>query len=118
MYYNTINAKKAAASRRQDTERGPDENSPLLANREAADDADTKDAAVVEDILGGNAWVRNIAALLAVHAIGFAGWFVSVKAGALGGSSPDPSTTASEERTIAEAVGLFLGYVSAVFYLW
>lgn len=90
----------------------------MLTNSDAADDTDAKDASAVEDILGGNAWVRNIAALLAVHVIGFAGWFVSVKAGALGGHSPDPSVVVSEERTLAEAIGLFLGYVSAVFYLW
>lgn len=69
-------------------------------------------------MFGGRAWLRNTAALLAVHVIGFVGWFVSVKAGAWDGSEPQPPTTLDDGRTLGEAIGLILGYVSAVFYLW
>lgn len=62
-------------------------------------------------------WLHNLLSLLVVYAVGFSGWFVSYKVGAWdnGPSAPDPSDDA---KNPTETIGLVLGYISAVCYLW
>lgn len=119
LYYNAINARKEA---QRAQEAGPSEDSPLLARRRseasshAGSDAHHKTA---DDEINPSSkpWVSNTLALLAVHIIGFAGWWVSYKAGAFKAPGAD-AHSATESRTTAELIGLGLGYISAVFYLW
>jgi hypothetical protein len=68
-------------------------------------------------------WLNNLLGLIAVYIVGFAGWYVSYQAGAWNGDEgipddgpgvPDPSETDGVKATL----GLALGYVSALFYLW
>ena len=68
-------------------------------------------------------WLNNLLGLLAIYIVGFAGWFISYKAGAWDGDAgipdngpgvPDPS----DADDLKAKFGLALGYVSAVFYLW
>lgn len=65
-----------------------------------------------------NPWLHNALSLLAVHVVGLAGWFVSYEAGAWDGASPGAPDAPKEAKTPLEAVGLTLGYFSAVLYLW
>ena len=63
-------------------------------------------------------WLHNALSLIAVYVIGFAGWFVSYKAGAWGSEEPGVPDAPNKERGVLEIVGLALGYFSAACYLW
>lgn len=55
--------------------------------------------------------------LLAVYVVGFAGWFISYKAGAWNAKDPGPHQSPGGEKQPLEIAGLALGYASAAFYL-
>ncbi|KJZ79376.1 hypothetical protein HIM_01527 [Hirsutella minnesotensis 3608] len=134
-YYNTLNARRRAAKEDQATNAAASsENSPLLAERRDSvtghasssqhgarrDESpsqvpSTKDTAD-EETPGQSTWTYNALSLLAVYAIGIAGWFVSYMAGAWDGEMPKSSDPADESKSRAIA-GLTLGYASAAFYL-
>lgn len=109
------------------------EESPLLQHNQsaaAAGDDDANKNVMPPGIGGGaaaptqpqpskNSLSSNISSLLAVYAVGAAGWFVSYKAGAWDSVEPDPAPGTPEQAdNPLEFAGLTLGYVSAVFYLW
>ncbi|TQS32108.1 hypothetical protein Golomagni_07586, partial [Golovinomyces magnicellulatus] len=94
------------ARRRSAASSHPDESAD--ATQKTSDDSLISDA---------SPWISNSLALLAVHVIGFAGWFVSYKAGAWKSHGPEEPNTADVGMTTAETVGLVLGYISAVLYL-
>lgn len=63
-------------------------------------------------------WVHNTLSIIAVYVVGFVGWLISYQAGAWGQGEPGvPDTTGGEKKTL-EIIGLSLGYISAVCYLW
>ncbi|OAQ68482.1 PQ-loop-domain-containing protein [Pochonia chlamydosporia 170] len=67
-------------------------------------------------------WLNNLLGLVAVYLVGFAGWFISYKAGAWDGDDGIPDNGAgvpdpSEADDLKAKFGLALGYVSALFYL-
>lgn len=71
-----------------------------------------------DDTPDSSPWIHNTLSLLAVYVIGFAGWFVSYKVGAWeNGDSGTPDAPEDAQTTI-EIVGLILGYISAILYLW
>lgn len=68
-------------------------------------------------------WLNNLLGLTAVYLVGFAGWYLSYRAGAWDGDGgipdngpdvPDPS----DASDVKAKIGLALGYISALFYLW
>lgn len=68
-------------------------------------------------------WLNNLLGLAAVYVVGFAGWFVSFKAGAWDGDQGIPDDGASvpgpsDAGDVKARLGLILGYMSALFYLW
>ena len=63
-------------------------------------------------------WLHNTLGLMAVYVVGFAGWFVSYKAGAWDGDAPNVPESPDGEKLPLEFVGIMLGYASAAFYLW
>ncbi|QUC20078.1 uncharacterized protein UV8b_04319 [Ustilaginoidea virens] len=67
-------------------------------------------------------WLNNLLGLAAVYVVGFAGWFVSFKAGAWDGDQGIPDDGASvpgpsDAGDVKARLGLILGYMSALFYL-
>lgn len=58
-------------------------------------------------------WLNNALSLGAVWVVGVAGWFVSYKMGAW-----DVETGSPEQGDTTSRIGLALGYLSAVAYLW
>jgi hypothetical protein len=68
-------------------------------------------------------WLHNALSLLAVYAVGTAGWFVSYKMGAWDRDGaapdvPDPEEGTHGQSKVVAGIGLALGYASAVCYLW
>lgn len=63
-------------------------------------------------------FLHNMMSLLAVYVLGFAGWFASYKAGAWDHDEPSVPDSPDVTQTTLQAVGLTLGYISAVCYLW
>lgn len=63
-------------------------------------------------------WLHNMLSLLAVYALGFAGWFASYKAGAWDRDEPGVPDSPDATENALETVGMTLGYISAVCYLW
>ena len=138
LYYNTLNARKARAAAAapvvDDAE--PDEDSPLLSRRrrsssvglpgsqrhhsthsESATEPLRKMVAGEDETNDSNPWLHNSLSILAVYVIGFAGWFVSYKAGAWDGDAPGVPDTPEDVVNPYEIAGLILGYISAVLYL-
>ncbi|KAG6039450.1 hypothetical protein E4U41_002535 [Claviceps citrina] len=67
-------------------------------------------------------WLNNLLGLMAVYIVGFAGWFVSYKAGAWDGDEGIPDNGSgvpppSDASGLKAMLGLVLGYTSALFYL-
>ncbi|OAA48604.1 vacuolar membrane PQ loop repeat protein [Metarhizium rileyi] len=65
-------------------------------------------------------WLNNLLGLTAVHVVGFAGWFISYRAGAWDGDDGIPDSGFPEPAkadNLKATLGLVLGYVSALFYL-
>lgn len=69
-----------------------------------------------DDTPDSNPWLHNTLSIVAVWAVGAAGWFISYKMGAWDGGVPSDGGESAEmpEKTI----GMVLGYFSAVCYLW
>lgn len=138
LYYNTLNARRA--SRAEEARPiDPSEESPLVGNRnrrrsssyglpgsqrrhathtESSMEPLRKIVTGEDDTPDSSPWIHNTLSLLAVYVIGFAGWFVSYKVGAWeNGDSGTPDAPEDAQTTI-EIVGLILGYISAILYLW
>ncbi|KHN98833.1 vacuolar membrane PQ loop repeat protein [Metarhizium album ARSEF 1941] len=65
-------------------------------------------------------WLNNLLGLMAIYIVGFAGWFVTYKAGIWSGDNGVPDSSLqdpSSEDDLKAKFGLALGYVSALFYL-
>ncbi|KAF4467103.1 hypothetical protein FALBO_6028 [Fusarium albosuccineum] len=137
VYYNTLNARRASrADNDQPTD--PSEESPLIAGRrrrrsssfglpgsqrrhathtESSMEPLRKIVTGEDDTPDSSPWIHNALSLLAVYAIGFAGWFVSYKVGAWDSSDPGTPDTPDDAKSSIEIAGLTLGYFSAVLYL-
>lgn len=63
-------------------------------------------------------WLHNSLSLLAVYLVGFLGWFVSYRAGAWDVTEPADPTDPTDMENPTQLIGMCLGYVSAVCYLW
>lgn len=63
-------------------------------------------------------WTYNALSLLAVYAIGVAGWFISYMAGAWDHHRSSPPGSPPGRQSPAAVAGLVLGYARAAFYLW
>jgi hypothetical protein len=124
VYYNTRKARSAARSEANQAS----EQSPLLGRRESvsagvpngadASPDPVKPTEVEDGMSDSGSAVNNGMSLVAVYIIGFAGWFLSYKAGAWDVDEPIVPDPAEGEKNVMEAVGLTLGYISAVCYLW
>lgn len=133
LYYNTLNARRAARHRHSESSARPAEDSPLLnrrrsvslpgSQRRRSTHAESSLEPIRKIISGedetqdSRPWLHNTLSILAVYVIGFLGWFVSYKAGAFKSSDPAPPTDPDQEQTTLEVAGLVLGWTSAVFYL-
>ena len=133
MYYNTLNARRAARQRRAEQE--ADEDSPLLSRRrsselglpgshrhhatheESSADPLRKMVTGEDETPDSNPWLHNTMSLLAVYLIGFVAWLISYKAGAWDRNEPGVPDSPSDADNTLEVVGLALGYLSAVCYL-
>ena len=145
-YYNARNARRRSRSlhRRRDTDTTAvseaDEESPLIHSRRSRSgsiglpgshrrhsvrrresnlDPLTRIITGEDDTPDSNPWLHNALSLVAVWVVGSAGWFVSYKMGAwdVADSVPD----AGDDLTLArpeKAIGMVLGYFSALCYLW
>lgn len=135
VYYNTLNARRAARAE-QAEHLEPTEEAPLLARRRSSEvglpgshrrHAIHSESSVEplrkivtgeDDTPDSKPWLHNALSLLAVYVIGFAGWFLSYKAGAWDNGDSDVPDASEETQSVLEIVGLVLGYISAVCYLW
>ncbi|KAK7421276.1 hypothetical protein QQZ08_009992 [Neonectria magnoliae] len=134
VYYNTVSARrKAQQHNAQPTDAS--EESPLLARRrsssfglpgsqrrhathtETSMDPLMKIVAGEDETPDSHPWIHNALSLLAVYAVGFAGWFVSYKVGAWGSTEPSAPDSSVTTKSPTEIVGLTLGYFSALCYL-
>jgi solute carrier family 66 (lysosomal lysine-arginine transporter), member 1 len=69
-----------------------------------------------EDITpDSNPWLHNAVSILAVYLVGATGWYISYRFGAWDPKSGTPDTVEPKEEA---RIGLFLGYCSALCYLW
>ncbi|CAM1501699.1 Fc.00g036830.m01.CDS01 [Cosmosporella sp. VM-42] len=133
-YYNTINSRRAARlANAPPTD--PSEDSPLLARRrsesfglpgshrrrathtESSMEPLRKIVTGEDETPDSKPWLHNMLSLLAVYVVGFAGWFVSYKAGAWDHDEPGVPDSTENVKTTTEIIGLTLGYISAVCYL-
>ncbi|POR32541.1 Aspartate-semialdehyde dehydrogenase [Tolypocladium paradoxum] len=134
LYYNTINARRLA----REVNAGPaelSEDSPLLARRRSSSAGlpgsrirrATHEESSMEPLRkmvkgedetpDSKPWLHNTLGLMAVYVVGFAGWFVSYKAGAWDCETPGVPKSPDGKKQPLEIVGLLLGYASAAFYL-
>lgn len=135
VYYNNLKARRLSRMERE----GPseaDEDSPLLARRRSSSvglpgshrrHATHTESSLepIRKVLTGEdetqdsrPWLHNSLSLLAVYLVGFAGWFVSYKAGAWDEHQPSVPEDPTETEDPLKLIGLILGYISAVCYLW
>lgn len=135
IYYNTRNARRLARMERQ----GPseiDEDAPLLGRRRSSSvglpgshrrHATHTESSIepIRKVITGEdetqdskPWLHNTLSLLAVYVVGFAGWFVSYKAGAWDSHEPAVPADPTDTENPMQVIGLGLGYISAVCYLW
>ncbi|KAM5346736.1 hypothetical protein ACJ41O_009741 [Fusarium nematophilum] len=136
VYYNTLNARRATrAQNGQPTDAS--EESPLLSQRrrrsssfglpgsqrrhathtESSMEPLRKIVTGEDETPDSSPFIHNALSLLAVYAIGFAGWFVSYKVGAWDGSNHRTPHSPDGVKSRIEIAGLTLGYFSAVLYL-
>lgn len=75
-----------------------------------------------DDTPDSRPWLHNTLSLVAVWAVGVAGWFVSYKMGAWatpgGGGGGEGGGDEGMAQEPTAVVGMVLGYASAVCYLW
>ncbi|KAI8966088.1 PQ-loop-domain-containing protein [Daldinia sp. FL1419] len=132
VYYNTLNARKAR-QRTRSTESRVSEDEPLLQPRrrsssglpgshrrhsmhhsESGLDPIKRIVTGENDTPDANPWLHNTLSVVAIYIVGAAGWFVSYKVGAW--DKPDAPEEPATDSPVA-ALGLALGYASAVCYL-
>ncbi|RSL81231.1 hypothetical protein CEP51_006001 [Fusarium floridanum] len=133
LYYNALNARRARRAENED----PSEESPLITNRrrrsssfglpgsqrrhathtESSMEPLRKIVTGEDETPDSSPWIHNALSLLAVYAIGFAGWFVSYKVGAWDGAEPGTPDSPDHAKSGIEIAGLTLGYFSAALYL-
>ncbi|KAI0018092.1 PQ-loop-domain-containing protein [Xylariomycetidae sp. FL0641] len=117
VYYNVLNARRAARARRQRTRStesadAPSEDEPLLrrstsnANGESKQDDGPKATR--------NKWLSNCAAIAGIYIVGAAGWLISYNVGAW--DKPDDFEEPRTDDPVAIG-GMVLGYASALCYL-
>ncbi|KAK9781571.1 putative Vacuolar membrane PQ loop repeat protein [Seiridium cardinale] len=135
LYYNTINARRAARLRTQSTDTVASEDEPLLRRRRTSSaglpgsqrrpsvrqeesglgDSLTRIVTGEDETPDNHRWLHNSLSLAAVYLLGTVGWFASYKAGAWDGpEEPDAPSAATSPMAI---VGMTLGYLSAACYL-
>lgn len=118
LYYNAVNARRAAeaAEAREDA--------PLLGERRRShrrsisSEDGAKIAPAGDELIERSSWSSNAACLLGVYVVGFAGWYLSYKAGAYNETDPVVLDDADGSSNLLEKIGMVLGYFSAVCYLW
>ncbi|PTB68340.1 putative PQ-loop G protein-coupled receptor [Trichoderma citrinoviride] len=115
LYYNSVNARRAAEAAEAN------EDAPLLGERRPshrrrsiASEDGGKIAPAGDELIERSSWSSNAACLLGVYVVGFAGWYLSYKAGAYNETDPVVVNAASD---LLEKIGMVLGYFSAVCYL-
>lgn len=133
VYYNTRNARRSERHLSNDSEE-----SPLLRDRSSSNAAgglpgsqrqhsvrrDSSGLDPLARILTGedetpqrSAWLTNSLSLLAVYALGTAAWFVSREVIGTPDADDDMPAGSDEPTTPLMALGLALGYASALCYL-
>ncbi|KAF7554031.1 hypothetical protein G7Z17_g3242 [Cylindrodendrum hubeiense] len=135
VYYRTVSARRAARQLNEQPA-DPSEESPLLtrqrtssfglpgSQRRHATHTETSMDPLRKIVTGedetpdSRPWAHNALSLLAVYLVGFAGWFVSYKAGAWDSTAPSAPDSSATEKSPTEIIGLTLGYFSAVCYLF
>lgn len=116
LYYNSVNARRAAEAAEAHEE------APLLGERHRShrrsisSEDGAKIAPAGDELIERSSWSSNAACLLGVYVVGFAGWYLSYKAGAY--NETDPVVSAQRPSELLEKIGMVLGYFSAVCYLW
>ncbi|KAL6874898.1 PQ-loop protein [Trichoderma novae-zelandiae] len=117
LYYNTINARRAAEAAEAT------EDAPLLGERRhshrhsISSEDGGKIAPTGDELIERSSWSSNAGSLLAVYVLGFAGWYLSYKAGAYNETDPVVLDAAELPSALLEKIGMVLGYFSAVCYL-
>lgn len=118
LYYNAINARRAAEEA-EATEEAPLLGERRMSHRRSVSSEDAgKIALAGDELLERSSWSSNAASLLAVYVVGFAGWYLSYKAGAYNETDPVVFNTVEVSADLLEKIGMVLGYFSAVCYLW
>lgn len=117
LYYNTINARRAAEEA-EATEEAPLLGERRMSHRRSVSSEDVgKIAPAGDELIERSSWSSNAFSLIAVYVVGFMGWYLSYKAGAY--NEADPLVfNAVESSDLLEKIGMVLGYFSAVCYLW
>ncbi|TAQ84572.1 hypothetical protein B7494_g7100 [Chlorociboria aeruginascens] len=128
VYYNHINAQRAARHPSVTAEQSEEE--PLLTRRRSSDSiglpgshrrrssaaerrGDSLSKIVEEDEKAGNPWLRNTISILSVITVGVAGWAIAWQSGVW---KPTIERESPEVKEIAVGAEI-LGYASAVCYL-
>ncbi|PTB43962.1 hypothetical protein M441DRAFT_133827 [Trichoderma asperellum CBS 433.97] len=121
IYYNTVNARRAALAAEENEE------APLLGDRHATahrhrHSVSSEDGGKIgpagDELLERSSWMSNTASLVGVYVAGFIGWYLSYKAGAYKETDPVVFNAAIQASPdLLEKVGIVLGYFSAVCYL-
>ncbi|KAH8128914.1 hypothetical protein FP744_10007269 [Trichoderma asperellum] len=121
IYYNTVNARRAALAAEENEE------APLLGERHATahhhrHSVSSEDGGKIgpagDELLERSTWMSNTACLIGVYVAGFIGWYLSYKAGAYKETDPVVfNATIQASPDLLEKVGIVLGYFSAVCYL-
>jgi hypothetical protein len=135
IYYNTINARRLSRMERQGSDE-IDEDAPLLARRrsssaglpgshrrhathtESSIEPIRKVITGEDETVDSKPWLHNFLSLLAVYVVGFAGWFLSYTAGAWDDKESAAPQDPTDEQNPMQFIGMCLGYISAVLYLW
>ncbi|UKZ86703.1 uncharacterized protein TrAFT101_002527 [Trichoderma asperellum] len=121
IYYNTVNARRAALAAEENEE------APLLGDRHTTahrhrHSVSSEDGGKIgpagDELLERSSWMSNTASLVGVYVAGFIGWYLSYKAGAYKETDPVVFNAAIQASPdLLEKVGIVLGYFSAVCYL-
>lgn len=123
IYYNTINARRAAELGAEGAE--PTEDAPLLSERRMSHrrrSVSSEDAGKIglagDELMERSSWANNAFSLVAVYVVGFVGWYFSYKAGAYNEADPVVFNAVEVSSDLLEKIGIVLGYFSAICYLW
>lgn len=136
MYYNNLNA-RASRRRAQSNATDVSEDEPLLRRQRTGSSSNEvalpgsqrrhsscreinpiKRVITGEDETPSNStWLHNTLGIAAIWVIGAAGWFLSYRAGAFDQPDAGAPEDVSPDTPVA-ILGMVMGYVSAVCYLW